>query len=177
MRSCKTIGTKIPSTLAETTVYFWQKQGFSPHRYRSPSQGPHSHHGPVSTCYEHGVLMAGTPQSLPVSMFVEVSILYNQITSVPDTILNFIRIMPGGIHAPIEEILRWPTPNYVSPTTRPNTILVLACVCGPVTFAMLMTRLWVRIYHQRNAGWDDWLIVAGTVRPQYPQRAQHFING
>ncbi|KAF3041395.1 hypothetical protein E8E12_009574 [Didymella heteroderae] len=28
---------------------------------------------------------------------------------------------------------------------------------------MLMARLWVRIFHQRNPGWDDWLAVAGTM--------------
>ena len=28
---------------------------------------------------------------------------------------------------------------------------------------MLLARLWVRIFHQRNPGWDDWLVVAGTV--------------
>lgn len=72
--------------------------------------------------------------------------------------------MPGGIHAPIEVILTWPTPNYANPTTRPNTVLVIACICGPITFAILMARLWVRIFHQRNPGWDDWLAVAGTVR-------------
>ncbi|KAF1931325.1 uncharacterized protein M421DRAFT_56758 [Didymella exigua CBS 183.55] len=71
--------------------------------------------------------------------------------------------MPGGLHPPIEVILKWPAPNYVNPTTRPNTIFVIACVCGPVTFAMLMARLWVRIFHQRNPGWDDWLVVAGTI--------------
>ncbi|KAF2623795.1 hypothetical protein BU25DRAFT_477280 [Macroventuria anomochaeta] len=71
--------------------------------------------------------------------------------------------MPGGIHAPIEEILKWPTPNYVNPTTRPNTILLITCICGPVTFAMLMARLWVRLFHQRNPGCDDWLVVAGTI--------------
>jgi hypothetical protein len=72
--------------------------------------------------------------------------------------------MPGGIHAPIEVILTWPTPNYDRPTTRPNTVLLIACICSPFTFAMLMARLWVRIFHQRNPGWDDWLAVAGTVR-------------
>lgn len=72
--------------------------------------------------------------------------------------------MPGGIHAPIEVILTWPIPNYANPTTRPNTVLVIACICGPITFAILMARLWVRIFHQRNPGWDDWLAVAGTVR-------------
>ncbi|KAJ8115165.1 hypothetical protein OPT61_g3127 [Boeremia exigua] len=71
--------------------------------------------------------------------------------------------MPGGIHAPIEETLKWPTPNYVNPITRPNTMLVAACIFGPFTFAMLMARLWVRIFHQRNPGWDDWLMVAGTI--------------
>jgi hypothetical protein len=72
--------------------------------------------------------------------------------------------MPGGIHAPLEVILTWPTPNYVNPTTRPNTIFVLACVCGPTTIVLLLGRLWVRSFHQRNPGWDDWLILAGTVR-------------
>ncbi|KAF9697496.1 hypothetical protein EKO04_004194 [Ascochyta lentis] len=71
--------------------------------------------------------------------------------------------MPGGIHAPIEEILKWPTPNYINPVTRPNTMFVVACICGPITFAMLMARLWVRIFHQRNPGWDDWLVIAGTI--------------
>ncbi|KZM27383.1 hypothetical protein ST47_g1470 [Ascochyta rabiei] len=71
--------------------------------------------------------------------------------------------MPGGIHTPIEVILKWPTPNYVNPVTRPDTMLLVACVCGPITFAMLMARLWVRIFHQRNPGWDDWLVVAGTI--------------
>lgn len=71
--------------------------------------------------------------------------------------------MPGGIHPPLEEILKWPTPNYVNPNTRPNTVLLVACICGPITFAMLMARLWVRMFHHHNPGWDDWLVVAGTV--------------
>jgi len=79
--------------------------------------------------------------------------------------------MPGGIHPPIEEILRWPRPNYVNPITRPDTVLILSCVFGPITFAMLMARLWVRVFHQRTPGWDDWLVVAGTVRSIIPQKA------
>ncbi|KAH6621989.1 hypothetical protein C7974DRAFT_214334 [Boeremia exigua] len=71
--------------------------------------------------------------------------------------------MPGGIHAPIEEILKWPLPNTVNPEYRPNTVFLVACICGPLTFVMLMARLWVRIFHQRNPGWDDWLVTAGTI--------------
>lgn len=71
--------------------------------------------------------------------------------------------MPGGIHPPIEEILRWPTPNYVNPVTRPNTVLYVACIGSFITFTMLMARCWVRFFHQRNPGWDDCLVLAGTV--------------
>lgn len=85
--------------------------------------------------------------------------------SVLEHLITFFSLlkMPGGIHAPIEEILRWPIGNYINPTTRPNTILLTACICGPITCTMLMTRLWVRMFHQRNPGWDDWLMVAATV--------------
>ena len=72
--------------------------------------------------------------------------------------------MPGGIHPPLDQFSKWPAPNYINPDTRPDTILYVACIVGPITFFMLMTRLWVRVYHQRNAGWDDWLMVAATVR-------------
>ncbi|KAH7384004.1 hypothetical protein BKA66DRAFT_570191 [Pyrenochaeta sp. MPI-SDFR-AT-0127] len=70
--------------------------------------------------------------------------------------------MPGGLNAPLEVILAWPKPNYVNPETRPNTILVLACVWGPLTLILVLARLWVRIFHQRNPGWDDWLMLAAT---------------
>ncbi|KAF2677970.1 hypothetical protein K458DRAFT_377526 [Lentithecium fluviatile CBS 122367] len=68
--------------------------------------------------------------------------------------------MPGGIHPPLEVMLSWPTPNYANPVTRPKTILILACVLGPLTICLLLARLWVRIRMQSNAGLDDWLMVA-----------------
>jgi hypothetical protein len=71
--------------------------------------------------------------------------------------------MPGGLYAPPEVMLTWPTPNLVNPEMRPNTLLYLGCVLGPVTVIMLCVRLWVRIRLQRNPGWDDWLMVAATV--------------
>lgn len=71
--------------------------------------------------------------------------------------------MPGGIHPPLEVILSWPRPNYIDPIKRPKTVLVVACVFGPLTIALLLARLWVRIRIQRNAGVDDWLMVAAIV--------------
>ncbi|KAF2129007.1 hypothetical protein P153DRAFT_341421 [Dothidotthia symphoricarpi CBS 119687] len=72
--------------------------------------------------------------------------------------------MPGGTHPPLEVVQSWPTPNYINPITRPNTVLLLACICGPITVATLLARLWVRIFLQRTPGWDDWLMLIATVR-------------
>lgn len=71
--------------------------------------------------------------------------------------------MPGGIHPPLRVILSWPKPNYVNPVTRPNTVLFVACIYGPLTILLLFARLWVRVRMQRSAGWDDWLMIAALV--------------
>ncbi|KAL5410926.1 hypothetical protein PMIN06_002491 [Paraphaeosphaeria minitans] len=71
--------------------------------------------------------------------------------------------MPGGIHPPLSVILQWPKPNYISPVTRPNVATIVACVFGPLTTLLLFARLWVRIRVQRNAGLDDWLMIAAIV--------------
>ena len=62
--------------------------------------------------------------------------------------------MPGGIHPPLDVKLSWPKPNYVDPVLRPNTIVLLACIMGPITVVMTLVRMWVRVFHQRCAGWD-----------------------
>jgi hypothetical protein len=72
--------------------------------------------------------------------------------------------MPGGIQPPIEVLLSWPRPNLVDPEMKPNTITVVAYVFGPLTVILFLIRLWVRIFHQRNPGWDDWIMVAAMVR-------------
>ncbi|KAH5073595.1 hypothetical protein HBH95_151250 [Parastagonospora nodorum] len=68
--------------------------------------------------------------------------------------------MPGGIQPPIEELLSWPVPNYIDPPTKSKYILIVACVLGPISIILLLARLWVRIRLQRNAGLDDWLMLA-----------------
>lgn len=71
--------------------------------------------------------------------------------------------MPGGIHPPLEQLLIWPTPNYVDPPTRSPYVLITACILGPISVALLFARLYVRIRMQRNAGLDDWLMLAALV--------------
>jgi hypothetical protein len=72
--------------------------------------------------------------------------------------------MPGGIQPPVEQWLAWPVPNYRNPETRPSYLLVFSCIIGPISIALLFTRLWVRVHLQRNAGLDDWLMLASLVR-------------
>jgi hypothetical protein len=71
--------------------------------------------------------------------------------------------MPGGLNPPLEVILSWPKPNFIDPETKPDSLLLIACICGPITVSLLFVRLWVRILHQRNPGWDDWLMLVATV--------------
>jgi len=79
------------------------------------------------------------------------------------TFFDIFYTMAGGIHPSIEVQASWPKSNYVNPETRPDTILILAYIFGPLTMLMLLVRLWVRIFHQRCPGWDDWLMLAATV--------------
>ncbi|KAF2831695.1 hypothetical protein CC86DRAFT_282536 [Ophiobolus disseminans] len=71
--------------------------------------------------------------------------------------------MPGGIHPPASQWFKWPRPNYVDPTTKPKYILVLSCLLGPLSLAVLLARLWVRVRIQKSAGLDDWLMLASWV--------------
>jgi hypothetical protein len=71
--------------------------------------------------------------------------------------------MPGGINPPLAVVLTWPKPNFVNPERQPKTMLLVASVLGPISTTMMLTRLWVRIFHQRTPGWDDWLMLAATV--------------
>ena len=71
--------------------------------------------------------------------------------------------MIGGINTPLAVVLTWPTPDPVNPVTRPATILVLTCILGPISIGLSLARLWVRVHHQKNADWDDWLMGVATV--------------
>jgi hypothetical protein len=71
--------------------------------------------------------------------------------------------MPGGPRPPLEVIVSWPPANLVNPETRGTVTSLIAGVLSPFTFFIVFARLWVRFRLQRNAGWDDWLMVAALV--------------
>jgi hypothetical protein len=71
--------------------------------------------------------------------------------------------MPGGLNPPPDVLLSFPPPNFINPEKHPATLLWIACILGPITVIMLFLRMCVRGIHQRNTGWDDWLMVAATV--------------
>lgn len=67
--------------------------------------------------------------------------------------------MPGGTNPPLSVIASWPPPNYDNPEGRGRVTSNIAFVLTPITFFTVFSRLWVRFYMQRNAGWDDWFMV------------------
>ncbi|XP_014557341.1 hypothetical protein COCVIDRAFT_37248 [Bipolaris victoriae FI3] len=68
--------------------------------------------------------------------------------------------MPGGLHPPLEVSQNWPAPNFVNPELRSDAIIILAYILGPLSVCFCLVRLWVRVYHQKSAGVDDWLMLA-----------------
>jgi hypothetical protein len=72
--------------------------------------------------------------------------------------------MHGDFVPPLEQWTKWPIPNYDNPPTQSKYVLTLSCILGPITVSMLLGRLWVRVRMQRNAGLDDWLMLASLVR-------------
>ncbi|KAF2492281.1 hypothetical protein BU16DRAFT_467793 [Lophium mytilinum] len=71
--------------------------------------------------------------------------------------------MPGGIHTPLSVLLAWPKPNFVDPVTRNWTIPAILIVALSITTLVLGARFWARFVIQKNAGLDDWLIIAALV--------------
>jgi hypothetical protein len=113
---------------------------------------------PSSPAARRNALMAGMPP---------LEILHtsraSQCQSSYDYVSNHISKMPGGLNPPPEVLLSWPAPNFINPERHPDTLLYISCIWGPITIIMLFVRMWVRLIQQRNAGWDDWLMVAATV--------------
>lgn len=84
--------------------------------------------------------------------------------------------MPGGPNPPLSVIASWPPPNHVNPEGRGRVTSNIAFVLTPITFFIVFSRLWVRFYMQRNAGWDDWLMVVALVIYPLSHDASHSLT-
>jgi hypothetical protein len=70
----------------------------------------------------------------------------------------------SGLLPPLSVVIQWPTPNYEDPVTRSKTVPITFCVLGTIMVAVVGVRIWARAVIQRNAGSDDWIMVAAMVR-------------
>jgi hypothetical protein len=65
---------------------------------------------------------------------------------------------------PPEVLMSYPPPNYVNPTTRgPTLVIVNGVFLGIATLAVLL-RLYTRLFVKRWFGWDDVFICCAYVR-------------
>ncbi|KAK8165129.1 hypothetical protein BKA80DRAFT_327546 [Phyllosticta citrichinensis] len=62
---------------------------------------------------------------------------------------------------PLDEIVKWPRPNYANPPTRGDGIIVLNAVLAAISLAMLALRIYSRVFFKRWFGADDvYMIIA-----------------
>jgi hypothetical protein len=65
--------------------------------------------------------------------------------------------------APPEVLKTWPKPNYVNPTTRGNTLMILELTLLPIAMVVVFLRMWVRISWLRKVGIDDWVMLVAMI--------------
>lgn len=73
--------------------------------------------------------------------------------------------MGGGLSPPPDLLAEWMTnrERYPYGERRQPFVIVLMFVLLALTLAVVAARLWARCKIRRNAGLDDWLIVAAIV--------------
>jgi hypothetical protein len=69
----------------------------------------------------------------------------------------------SGLLPPVSVLASWPNPNYDDPVTRSKAVLITGCALGSIMVATVGARLWARAVIQRNAGLDDWIMLAAMV--------------
>lgn len=68
--------------------------------------------------------------------------------------------MSGGLHPPLSVIESWPTPNYVDPQRTDHSLTTMVIIVAAVSVIVVTLRMVARFVLQRNAGWDDYLMLA-----------------
>lgn len=64
---------------------------------------------------------------------------------------------------PADVLATWPTPNYIDPTTRGNSVLIVTIVFSALAFVVTCLRLYTRFKITCSPGIDDILIVVALV--------------
>lgn len=53
----------------------------------------------------------------------------------------------------------WPEPNYENPEYQGPQLLIVGIILLILSTAVVVLRIWVRLFMKNTAGWDDWLMV------------------
>jgi hypothetical protein len=69
----------------------------------------------------------------------------------------------------LDDIAGWPAPNYVDPVTRRPLVLGVEIPLTILTILFTAGRFYSRTVIVRALGWDDWFMLAATVRPHILQ--------
>jgi hypothetical protein len=65
----------------------------------------------------------------------------------------------------LADIVKWPAPNYVDPVTRRPLVLGVEIPLTILTILFTAGRFYSRTVMVKALGWDDWFMLAATVRP------------
>jgi hypothetical protein len=64
----------------------------------------------------------------------------------------------------LQDIAKWPAPNYVDPVTRRPLVLGVEIPLTILTILFTAARFYSRTVIVKALGWDDWFMLAATVR-------------
>jgi hypothetical protein len=64
----------------------------------------------------------------------------------------------------LADIAEWPAPNYVDPITRRPLVLGVEIPLTVLTILFTAGRFYSRTVIVKALGWDDWFMLAATVR-------------
>ncbi|KAK7627773.1 hypothetical protein BKA81DRAFT_303147, partial [Phyllosticta paracitricarpa] len=64
---------------------------------------------------------------------------------------------------PLDEIVKWPKPNYTNPSTRGDGIVVVNAVLAAISLTMLALRIYSRVFLKRWFGSDDVYMIMAFV--------------
>jgi hypothetical protein len=69
----------------------------------------------------------------------------------------------GSLPTPAD-VARWPAPNYIDPVTRRPLVLGVEIPLTILTILFTAGRFYSRTAIVKALGWDDWFMLAATVR-------------
>lgn len=70
------------------------------------------------------------------------------------------------MYVSIQTVETWPTPNYINPETRGNSVIIIHSILYTLVIGVVGLRIFTRTWISRSFGADDTLILIAMV-PHY----------